>query len=465
MDRVEGRVVKFKGQWGWINSDDFPDGDIFAHQNDVQGGVLKEGNICTFEIGEDAKTGKPRAKNIKVSRPTPDAERQGDIVLGEVTSWKEPWGWISTDSDGEIFGHREELFDPTALIDVGTLVAFEVGEDKKSGKPRAVRIEITGGTGTGGDRYNGVVTSWKEDWGWIACDEIGEGDVFAHKEDLLPGTILEKGDEVSFALGEDAKGRRRALQIVGRFAGKRKDVLPARMPQLEPGRSLYVPRGMQPPPGRSLYGGRGAQPPPPRRPPPPAFAAHGRRPLDDAKGHSRFMGERLPGEVTSWKGQWGWVDSPEFGGCGELFAHEQEVMGKLPQVGSKVFFTVGTDSKGRMRALDISVGGGGRGGAAGGGSKPLKRKAQNIEKDTSQFEGLEGATLDGQIVSFRDKWGWINSPEFDGDIFGHMEDVVDGSVLSAGQQVTFTLGRDAKSGRWRGMEISVIGPAAKHRRT
>merc|ERR1740123_2839684 len=53
-----------------------------------------------------------------------------------------------------------------------------------------------------------------------------------------------------------------------------------------------------------------------------------------------FVGQRLEGVVSSWKGQWGWVSCPMF--TGDVFARGEDVMGgMMPAQGAGVVFTIG----------------------------------------------------------------------------------------------------------------------------
>ncbi len=62
---VEGEVVFFhdKGGYGFIDSGDEQDDDIFFHMSDVDGPDLEEGDVVSFEV-EEAEEG-PRAVNIE----------------------------------------------------------------------------------------------------------------------------------------------------------------------------------------------------------------------------------------------------------------------------------------------------------------------------------------------------------------------------------------------------------------
>merc|ERR1712048_1552556 len=94
---------------------------------------------------------------------------------------------------------------------------------------------------------------------------------------------------------------------------------------------------------------------------------HGKRKSSEAFGAKRapakakekdfagFDGQVLEGEVTSFKGAWGWINSSEF--STDLFAHVDDIADdkKILKVGQTVSFTVGQKDDGKWRALDITV--------------------------------------------------------------------------------------------------------------
>merc|ERR1712194_628931 len=93
----------------------------------------------------------------------------------------------------------------------------------------------------------------------------------------------------------------------------------------------------------------------------------------------------------------------------------------------------------------------------GGGKGSSKRKAGAPAKERpgeADFELLEGSVIEGECSSWKEAWGWIQSPSYAGDLFAHIEDVLSGEALASGQKVFFTVARDHKSGRWRAREIS-----------
>jgi len=427
--RVDGVVKSWKGAWGWIEVPAVG-GDVFAHVEDVLGGaaVINKEAAVSLELGTDPKSGKPRALKVQVT-----SQAGGPRMAGKVEQWKDAWGWI-TSPDGSfenIFGHREDFLNGEfAHVSAGQDVTFEAGTDEKSGKPRAKRIELVGVSAGRGQKFYGEILSWKDQWGWITCPKVDGGDVFAHSDDLL--TVVQVGMRVSFELGEDQKGRRRARSISAAGVGGKNGG----------GKGGYQMAVMSTPPsyGKGHFGGKGgcafgnAMP----------FPMGGKGGLP---GPQAFIGQRLDGQVTMWKENWGWISCPHFGG--DIFSHAEDVQGgATPAIGSRCQFIPGTDNKGRMRALQIRLmGAGGKGSSQG-----VKR-----QRPQEDLGGYEGSVIEGEVKNWKSPWGWIGSPQFQSDIFAHKEDVVTGEELTPGMVVQFLVARDAKSGRWRAKQITPQG--------
>merc|ERR1712176_58389 len=127
--------------------------------------------------------------------------------------------------------------------------------------------------------------------------------------------------------------------------------------------------------------------------------------------------------------------------------------GAVPVVGSPVLFTIGSDNKGRLRARMMQVG---RLPPSNGGFMKKRKVCDfgSIQDSPKGFEPFDGQVLEGEVASWKSPWGWIRAPGFGGgDLFAHKEDVESGEELDEGQHVTFTVGRDPKSGRWRALQI------------
>mmetsp|Transcript_63455 Transcript_63455/g.127242 ORF Transcript_63455/g.127242 Transcript_63455/m.127242 type:complete len:247 (+) Transcript_63455:1-741(+) len=204
--------------------------------------------------------------------------------------------------------------------------------------------------------------------------------------------------------------------------------------------------------GQNQFGAAGFQQAPMTQAPASHSVAAGQSAQPGA-GAAQFMGQRMTGIVTSWKDRWGWISNQSFGG--DLFAHLEDVPAGTPLiVGSQVSFAVGRDQQGRVRAKQIQVLQLGpvpalpMMGVAG------PNKKRKTVADPTVFEGLDGQPLEGEVKSWKSPWGWIQAPGVNGDIFAHKDDVYGGDELMVGQFVSFVMGRDPKTHRWRARNIS-----------
>jgi len=172
---LEGTVLQWKDFWGWISCPLFG-GDLFAHKDDLKNGQAPPpGTRVTFTPGTDNKgrmralmiynkgghsggasrggdfrggaSGGAKRKAGKADSKPREGEAEfeqleGQLIDGEVSHWKSPWGWIRSDHfPGEIFAHIEEVEGREDLT-VGQQVMFEVARDAKSGRWRAMRIQL-----------------------------------------------------------------------------------------------------------------------------------------------------------------------------------------------------------------------------------------------------------------------------------------------------------------------------------
>lgn len=499
--RLEGLVDSWKEPWGWISGPSL-EVNVFAHRKDVEGplaGGIRKGSPVSFEVGSDEKTGKPRALHVWVLEEGGAAACGSETarLRGTVESWKEPWGWVTCPQlEGGLFAHRSNLVcaDPFLVpIAVGAPVSFEEGLDAKSGRRRALRIELLDGAAPP-QRRRGMVVSWKDMWGWIACPELPDGgELFAHQREVAPGTWVGVGVAVTFEVGADDQGRRRAQRIVpvdgkgytgkgvdskgfgGKACGKASDALGFGGNDWS-GKGFmgkgfdakgYDGKGFD---GRGFggnvfqglgmgYDGSGK-----------GFSSIGfgsascsgkgagkdvamkgaGKGYPVASGPTAFVGQTLTGTFASWKEQWGWISCPMF--MGDIFAHSEDLKGTdgaVPFVGQTANFTVGTDNKGRIRALQIRP----SGADAGRRKRKAAEAASESEARRGEYEEFDGRVLEGEVRSWRDPWGWIAVPGFECDVFAHKENVVSGGELAVGQAVLFFVGRDPKSGRWRATQI------------
>lgn len=201
-------------------------------------------------------------------------------------------------------------------------------------------------------------------------------------------------------------------------------------------------------------------------------------------------GQVLEGDVTKWNEQsaFGWIQAQ--GLDKEVFAHKEEVLtGQDLSVNQHLYFTLGRDAKsGRWRARGIadSPDAAMQARAAGqppqgGASAPVQpRQAMPAKRPAPQSSGLvmgggagerdldevEGQQLVGVVTKWKanSAFGFLQAEGYK-EIFAHKEEVVGNQDLAAGMYVTFTVGRDAKSGKWRSFFISpAVGSPEKRPR-
>ncbi|CAE8715519.1 unnamed protein product [Polarella glacialis] len=144
----------------------------------------------------------------------------GEVLQGQIRSWKEDWGFIVAPEhfDGDLFVHKGSLQDAEALTS-GVFVDFEVGTDTK-GRRTAFNVRVASepqdwvGTGT---RLQGQIRSWKHPWGFLVSPGSFVGDLFYHMGQLtlpLSPEMIQPGFQVSFVIEEDkVKGRATAKDI------------------------------------------------------------------------------------------------------------------------------------------------------------------------------------------------------------------------------------------------------------
>jgi CspA family cold shock protein len=66
-NRVVNGTVKFFNQdkgFGFITPDNGGQ-DVFVHISAVQGGSLRDGQAVSYEVGQDRKSGKSKAENVR----------------------------------------------------------------------------------------------------------------------------------------------------------------------------------------------------------------------------------------------------------------------------------------------------------------------------------------------------------------------------------------------------------------
>lgn len=112
-----------------------------------------------------------------------------------------------------------------------------------------------------------------------------------------------------------------------------------------------------------------------------------------------LVGKRVRGEIRSWKGDWGFVVCPQKF-QGDLFVHRQsmQMSGEITP-GRVVSFTIAIDQKRRITAIEAT------------------------EPNPAPEDFAAQGQLSGVIRSWKKDWGFIVAPEFEGDLFCHIEHI------------------------------------------
>lgn len=341
---VVGQIRSWKKEWGFVTSPSF-EGDLFCHtdsfETPIENEALEEmiGAAVNFEVTTD-KRARPRATKVNiVGAPVPGkglrtqgltTEKTQEIyesepMVGMIRSWRDPWGFIVCPEkfEGDLFVHRDSFTDvvPPEQDLAGAQVQFRRGEGKR-GRPHAEDVRILGDLpehgavpGLNGDvigsaeasqhtakfsrvmgqRIEGKVRSWKNEWGFVVAPEHFEGDLFVHRDNLPEGgESLAVGARVSFEVAVDPKGRATASAVQGTMLPKE-------------------------------------------------WAA---------------SGETLQGVIRSWKEPWGFVISPG-NYSGDLFFHLERFQPPMRpeqiQTGMHVTFIVDTDKQGRVSCFNMRI--------------------------------------------------------------------------------------------------------------
>ncbi|CAJ1428657.1 unnamed protein product [Effrenium voratum] len=331
---LSGWVKSFKGNWGLIQSSHF-DGDLFVGlgRNPQLKMPLVPGEGVTFLVNRDERAGKFQATEVQsdtsvdippgVARPIAgqpeDGARQearelpelvGEVCAGVVKSFRDGWGFVNSDAFvGDLFLH-EGSNPGLPRLQPGDPVEFVVQLQGKLGtalgKPHATNVKLqsqaTSFSRWTGQLCSGTVKKFSGEWGFIVSPQF-EGDLFVGTRSnphisggLLAGDIVEfevfreKGKEAFEAVKVRVLSSVLPLPSLRRQASGR-----SRSPRLQTRRprSLAV-NGLV----RRLVG-----------------------PCDTTLGcvwrALREEGQMLTGTIRSFKGDWGFVNSPAF--AGDLF--------------------------------------------------------------------------------------------------------------------------------------------------
>jgi len=242
MIRLHGALIEWDPAraCGFVECVDPPGKRLFTHKSEFlepfeDGAAPPLGTPLTFVHGLDEKSGKERARQIRVERRHFSA-RPAPRMYGNLNDWnhEKACGFIDCpEAPGKrFFAHKSEFARPFADGEAppqGSTVSFVLGIDTKSGKHRAQDIRTDDAvhrTQVGPPRLYGTLDEWDENraCGFIHCvDMPGQPAAsgkrfFAHKtefsEPFEDGHGPPSGQLVSFTWGVDAKsGKERARDI------------------------------------------------------------------------------------------------------------------------------------------------------------------------------------------------------------------------------------------------------------
>ncbi|XP_072173576.1 cold shock domain-containing protein E1-like [Diadema setosum] len=213
--RETGIIEKMLSSYGFLQCCD-REGRLFFHYSHFEGPIeaLHIGDPVEFEMISDRRTGKPIASRIMKLPPgmvsteiLGQEQLQGLIVTeakpqsSKAASGSEPFGQVAYEISGESFFlmYSYEDVPEGTTIKKGDKVAFLVATDKRNGHMQARQLRLLESAQV--PRYQGVVCSMKESFGFIErADAVKE--IFFHYSEFT-GDIsdLILGDDVDFEIG------------------------------------------------------------------------------------------------------------------------------------------------------------------------------------------------------------------------------------------------------------------------
>lgn len=156
--RMPGSIVGWHSQkaCGWIECKSYPGVRLFAHKSEFvdqfsDGEEPPLGTQVTFVRGVDPKSGKERAQAIDITQGGESFEENSKpTLIGHLTAWDstKACGWIESQNmpGTRLFAHKSEFVEPfedgLGEPATGSVVTFVAGVDQRSGKHRALNIQV-----------------------------------------------------------------------------------------------------------------------------------------------------------------------------------------------------------------------------------------------------------------------------------------------------------------------------------
>mmetsp|Transcript_48531 Transcript_48531/g.127974 ORF Transcript_48531/g.127974 Transcript_48531/m.127974 type:complete len:576 (+) Transcript_48531:117-1844(+) len=379
---VHGWVKSFKDNWGLLNSSRF-EGDIFVgmkNNKHLPAMSLTVGASVEFEVAPDDKGAKGvQAVKVKLVSGGPPgvaqqltmaaSARQGMIpgfgipkpealvgrrCQGIIRSFKEDWGFvISSSFEGDLFVHKGSN-QHIGVLKPGDAVIFDIGL-QSSGKCHALNVQAASlpaarGLPLGGacaqaaspfqlgdlvgQRCTGSVRSFDGTWGFANSPRF-IGDLFVGLKSNPHLTGLSKGDQIEFVVrssGSKSQTGFEAVQVQVLGAGPFLGAGPvlASSGGLSRSRSPRPLQQQQQQPARGLRG-------------------------TGSRSAASMVGATLSGWVRSFKGDWGFINSPSFDGDLFVGSKSNTHLGRDLAANDQVMFQVAVGPGGKAEALDVQV--------------------------------------------------------------------------------------------------------------
>jgi len=367
-------------------------------------------------------------------------------VTGWVKSFKDQWGLLNSNRfDGDVFfGMKGNKQLQGMNLTQGAQVEFQIAPDDKGQRGlQALNVKLVGGGGLAaiaqmmastnplaaagmmgmmglrpenlvGARLEGVIRSFKEDWGFIISPSF-QGDLFVHKGSNPNLMDFRAGDTVSFDISQSSNGKCQAINVQAGGGGA------------------------------TVMGGTGTN-------------------ANRSSSLAGLEGQRVTGQVRSFDGNWGFGISDNFQGDIFIGTKSNPLMGPLNR-GDTIEFTVQRSSSNKSQtgfeAVNVQVtesapqdenGNNLMGSAAGGSGRSRSPRRQATT--------MAGVAITGWIRSFKGDWGFVNSDSFDGDLFvGLRSNPHLPGELSANDQVMFQISV-GPAGKAEAIDVQVLSSAA-----
>eukprot|EP00918_Siedleckia_nematoides_P008348 GHVU01018104.1.p1 GENE.GHVU01018104.1~~GHVU01018104.1.p1 ORF type:complete len:815 (+),score=93.18 GHVU01018104.1:360-2804(+) len=205
--RETGIVEKLLHSYGFIQCCD-REARLFFHFSEYNGNPesMKIADPVEFQMSFDRRTGKPIAVSvIKIEQDISYEVKSEELMTGTVA--QEPkgnsiipgdgLGRVSYESNGECFflPFGVDDIDTGASLKVGHKVLFYILTDKRNGNMRANKVQPLEPT-----RYQGVVCSMKDSFGFIERADVVKEIFFHYSEFKDNSTQLVLGDDVDFQI-------------------------------------------------------------------------------------------------------------------------------------------------------------------------------------------------------------------------------------------------------------------------